>query len=396
MALQNIYGNGLWIPGAFPGFPGQSSGVLATSDSALLDADEEEYQIIGSVTIDGGGSKTFGTSGSKIGWLPGASITFAANSTVTVGVKKAAQIDTSNGPAARATIGAAAFDVYKALVGGTDTISSTTWREDAMASGTPYTVTDGDLIAICFHLDTTSGSPSVKIRQGSAPVDMGFPACTLVTSGPTYTLQSHVPNVILIFDDGTLGWIMPTIPFSVADVATSTIGNTNIIGNIFQVPFACKVDALAAVLNPSTNAANFNLELYSTPLGTPAVIESIAFDANAVERVGANRPFIKRLTTPRTLSINTDYLVGIQQTTATAVSGVQRDVNTATHFRAAGFGTESYAANSTAGATFAQQNSGKRRYHCWAQISALDDGAGSGSGGASPIGLGSPVIRATN
>lgn len=376
MALQNFVGDGMWMPTLPQGY--NATNFISSSDAGLLDADEEEFQIIGAVKIDGGGSKTFGTSGSKVSWLSGAAITFLTGSTLTVGVKKDASIDTANGPAARATIGAAAFDVYKALLGGTDTIGSTSWFDTAMASGTPFTVADGDLIAICFHLDTTSGTPSVKIRTSLVGTSMGFPVSTLVTSGPTYTAQGLMPNMVLTFDDGTLGWIVPTLPFSVADVATGTIGQNNIFANVFRVPFSCKVDAIAVTTNVGANNRDFALELYSTPLGTPSLIESVSYDANIVAVVGSTRFFVRNLTTPRTLSINTDYAVGMKQTTANAVSVIQRDVNDANHFKAGGMGAECYAANSTAGATFSAQNSGKRRYNIWVRICALDDGVSAG------------------
>ena len=373
MALQNIVGAGLWIPQLEPWL--SATQQIGSSDTATLDADEEEYQIIGAIHIDGGGSKTFGTSGSAIGWLAGASITFQATATLRVGVKKAASIDAANGPAARATIGAAAFDVYDDLVGGTDTISSTTWREDAMSAGTPFTVADGDLIAICFHLDITAAAQSIKIRQGLPVGTIAFPVYTLVTSGPTYTAQTHLSNVILTFDDGALGWIEPSHIWSTADVASGTIGNTNIFGNVFQVPFTCKIDAIAA----QCSNADFALDLYSTPLATPGLIEAVTHDANRAAATGS-RIYLRRLATPRTLTINTDYAIGVRQTSATAITVLQRDVSTAAYFKTSNMGAECYAANSAAGATFAAQNSGKRRYHIWARVCALDDGVSAGGG----------------
>jgi hypothetical protein len=379
MSLVDLVGTGLWIPTLPHGYT--NTGVLTANDALTLDADAEEGQLIGNVHIDGGGTKTFGTSGSSLSWLPGGSITFAVNSTLRVGVKKSATIDTANGPAARATIGTAAFDVYKDLVGGTDTITSTTWRTDAMASGTPFSVANGDPMALCWQLTTTAGTPNVKIRQGLTTSAMLFPASTLVTSGPTYTAQSHVPNCIITFDDGTLGWLTPSIAFSVADSASGSIGNTNIHGNVFQVPFPCKIDALAATFTSTTSAADFALDLYSTPLGTPALVEGLTHDANIMSVSNSARLIVREFATAHTLAMNTDYAIGVRQTTATAVNVQQRDVNTATHFKTAGMGAECYAAISTAGATFAQQNSGKRRYSVYARISALDDGVSSGSGG---------------
>jgi hypothetical protein len=379
MALQTLVGAGLWLPTLPHGY--NYSNVNFAFDNLVLAADEDELQIIGTVHIDGGGSKTFGTSGSKIDWLPGGSITFAANSTLTVGVKKASTIDTANGPPARATIGAAAFDVSKALVGGTDTITAATWRSDAMAAGTPYTVTDGDMLAVCWHLDRTAGSPSIIIRGASQNTTMGLPCTTLVTAGPAYAGQAQSANVILTFDDGTLGWIDPSQIFSVIEAGTSTIGNGNIVGNVFRVPYPCTLDMLAAIVVTGSAAANFALELYSTPLGTPSLVESIACDANVIYTTGSNRWHAKRFATPRTLLANTDYAIGLKQTTATAVTTLQYDVSAAAHFKPNGMGAECYAANSTAAATFAAQNSGKRRYLVWARVSALDDGASVGGGG---------------
>ena len=80
------------------------------------------------------------------------------------------------------------------------------------------------------------------------------------------------------------------------------------------------------------------------------------------------------LTTPRILEANTDYAIGVKQTTANAVLIYRFDVNDAVHFKPSGMGAECYAADSAAGDTFAAANSGKSRYRIWAQISAFDDG----------------------
>ena len=255
-----------------------------------------------------------------------------------------------------------------------------------MASGTGFTVADGDMIAVCFHLDTTSGTPSVKVRCATVSTGFNTPATTLVTSGPTYTAITVAPNVVLTFDDGTLGWITGSVVRSSFETASGNIGNGNINGNVFQVPYACKVDAIAACINVGSGSADFNFELYSAPLGTPSLVESVARDANQMGTSASARLAFAQLTTPRTLTINTDYAVGIKQTTANAVTIQQYDVNAAAHFKPAGMGAECYAAISTAGATFAAQNSGKRRYLIWARVCALDDGVGGGGGlAANPI-----------
>ncbi len=371
MALQRLIGQGVWVPPNPWGTSG--GGTFSASDLALLDADEEEYQIIGAVSIEGGGSATFGTS-STISWLPGASIAFVATATLRIGIKTG--ISTTAGPPARATAGAAAFTVYKDLVAGTDTITSTTARTDTMTAGTPFTVTDGDLIAICFHLETTSGVQSIKIRQSpqSSSV-MGLPAHTLITAaGATFTAQLLNSNVVLTFDDGSTGWIDQTIAFSANQSTSATIGNTNIKGNVFRVPFPCSLKAISAVL---AVAGDFALDLYSTPLGTPVKEAEILCDANVAANA-SGRLYSRRLPAAVTLKANTDYVIGVRQTSATAQTVVMNDVANANHWLPWGMGPECYAADSVAGATFAQVNSGLRRYALYAMVIHLDDGVQAG------------------
>ena len=97
MTLVALDGTGLWMP-VWPGYS-TATPIATFADTVLIDADEEEVQIIGRVTIDGGGSKTFGTS-AKVGWLVGATPTFASGATLRVGVKQASKIDPTAGPGA--------------------------------------------------------------------------------------------------------------------------------------------------------------------------------------------------------------------------------------------------------------------------------------------------------
>lgn len=382
MALVSVGGSGIYVPALFLGVEGDPARSVSES---TMDADEEEVQVFGFVEIDGGGSKTFGGGSSALGWLTGSSITFAddgaSDPTLRVGVKKASSISTTSGPPIQATAGAAAFDVYKDLIGGTDTITSATWRSDAMSSGTPFTVATGDLLAVCWHLDKPgAAAQSVKVR-GTALTSAGSNAVpTQVLYTGTYANQSILPNCILTFSDGTLGWLSGSSVLSTADITTATIGNTNIYGNIFTLPFKCVVSGISySVIG--TAAGDHAVEIYTTPLGTPASAVSVTIDNNQYgPSATTNRVRHVMLPTAYTFEANTAYAVGVRQTTATAVTLRQADVDTATHLRALGL-TESscYAATSTAGATFAAANSGKRRYLIWLRISHVDDGTGVGS-----------------
>ena len=380
MGYVELVGQGIIVPTLFYG-PLSETQIRTATDTSTMDADEEEVQWIGQVNINGGGSKTFGGGSSAIEWLPGASITFAddgANDpTLRVGVKKASSISTSAGPPAQATAGAAAFDVYTDLTGGTDTITNLTWRSDAQGSGTPFTVANGDLIAICWHLNKPgAGAQSVKVRASTIGAPMGLPVAVLYTG--TYTAQLASPNCVLVFSDGTLGWLSGATVFSATDVSTATIGNTNIYANIFTLPFPCKIDAIG-YQGLGTAGADHAVEIYTTPLGTPVSAVSVTIDNNQQGATASRLRWIS-LVTPYEIQANTAYAVGIRQTTATAMTINQMDVETATHLRQNGLSESScYAATSTAGATFAAANSGKRRYSIWIRVSHLSDGAGVGS-----------------
>lgn len=399
MAFVRV-GGGFWVPAnAAPSQQTMSNSLAAASDNVTLDADEEEGQIIGRVMLAAGtGTKTFGTS-SKISWLPGASITFtddgASDPTLRIGIKKASVIDAATGPPARATIGAAAFNVYDDLVGGTDTITSTTWRTDNMSAndGANVSVTHGDLIAVCFHLDKPgAGAQSVKVRC-NLPLtagDVKLPTVTLVTSGPTYTATGLTPNIILEFDDGTLGWIDSSVVFSVAQT-TQTIGNTNIYGNIWTPTFKCKADAVGVILT-TAGTTDFDVGLWSDPLGTPAAVSggNLAIDPQILGTTG-QRGLITLFPGEVELTVGSPYAFGVKQNSATNLTLYYNDFAAAGHMQANGLDSTCYAALSTAGATFAAANSGLRRASCFLRISSVDNGAGGGSGGNANI-LGGSVV----
>jgi hypothetical protein len=244
-----------------------------------------------------------------------------------------------------------------------------------MNAGAPYTIADGDDVAICLCLTPAGGAPSVKVRTAATTAVQLFPVATLVTaSGATFTAQGVQANLVLTFDDGTLGWLQPSSVYAVLDANSGNIGNTNIFGNIINLPYRWQCDALACALITNASTANFALDIYSTPLGTPSQLASVAFDANTLGTNTGTRMAFRQLATPQTLSANTDYAFGLRQTTANAINVPQYDVSTATHFKPNGLSAETcYGVTSTAGATFADALATKRRrYGVYAHVSAID------------------------
>jgi hypothetical protein len=339
----------------------------------VLDADEEEFQVIGHMRWADRGNHTFGTS-SSIGWIAGASTTFAddgaTDPTLRVGVKKASSIDLTTGQPARATIGGAAFDVYDDLIGGTDTITSAAWRTDTMSAGTPFTLNNGDQVAVCLWLDKPgAGSQSVKVRVGSAS-QQSYPCITLVTSGPTYTAQTHVPIFVLTADDGTIGWIAGSTVVS-ATTASETIGDTNLYGNIWTPIFNCTVDALQLTGNLGASITNPDFGIWSDPLGTPTPMSNgtVSLDLQTINTL--RNAFIQ-LPSEVPLSQGVPYAMAVKQNSSTAVATAYYDVNATAHFQINGLDENYYAAKSTAGGAFAAANSGKRRANILFRVSQID------------------------
>lgn len=392
MALTRI-GGGMWVPSTYFSLQGNavasaSVPMFGPSDACLVDADQEEAQFIGRVVLPAGtGSKTFGTSGSGISWLPGASITFQATATLRVGIKKSSVVDAANGPPARATIGSAAFNVWKDLTGGTDTITSTTWRTDSMANtdGANVTVSHGDLIAVCFLMSITSSAQSVKVRGAQLTSLNNFPATTLVTSGPTYAAQLENPNVVLTFDDGTIGWLDGTFLFSTAG-GSEAPGNGNIYANILQLPFDCAVDAIALPITEA-GTTNFDVGLWSTPAGTPTAMTNGTLNVDP-QILGSSAVRVGYFTLPAEVSLskNTAYAAGLKQNSATGITIYWNDVAAAAQHQANGLDSNTYAAKSSAGASFSAQNSSLRRMVCFVRISSIDVTAAGGAHASTFVG----------
>lgn len=379
-------GGGAWLP-ANQAMPMFGPVGISSADTALMDADQEEVQIIGHVVLAGGsGSKTFGTS-SKIGWLPGASITFQATATLRVGLKKASVIDAANGPPARATIGTAAFNVYKDLTGGTDTITSTTWRTDTMSTndGANVTVNHGDLVAICFCLSITANAQSVKVRGHSTTNTTSRPTVTLVTSGPTYAAQAVAPNIIITFDDGSFGWIDGSLVYSASSIGTN-IGNGVIYANVTTLPVPVTIDAVAVMVTEA-GTTNFDVGLWSDPNGTPTAMTNGTVSVDPQQLGSASHRIIMvTLPTAQAIAANTAFAYGAKQNSATNIAVGSIDFDATTDMQADGLDSSCFAATSTGGAAFSTLNSGKRRMMAWFRVMKFDNGASMGGGGCRVIG----------
>jgi hypothetical protein len=304
--------------------------------NATMDLGDEAVYFVGHAFLPGRtGTKTLSAGGGgSIWWMPG-TVTFANGSTnLRIGLQ---DLDAAGGGPQR---GDGTFDVYADLVGGTDTITTATWLQTVMESGTKD-ITHGGPLCIAFEMTTRGGADSVQVRGQTTSV-ISWPGVTLETAGPSYSAQGMIPSALILFDDATYGWIAGSFITSTGAMFTNTSVASNTAvndewGNIFTLPAPISVDALFCCVGVSTTSADFELILYSDPLGTPTVVEAITVDANHAQ-ITSQRFFERQLSTVRSLAAG-DYVVAIRPTTTNSVSITSFDVSTAAHMVTHPYGT---------------------------------------------------------
>lgn len=287
--------------------------------STTLDAATEALHYCGQVYLEGGsGSKTISSAGGKIHWRTASTITFAnAGTTLRVGMQ---DVSTTTAP----TQGDGTHDVYADLVGGTDTIAGSTAYATAMESGSK-TISHGDKVAIVWEMTARGGTDSVQVTHSTDGQlsDVNFPTLTSYLAS-TWAKVNGMPLALIEFDDGTYGVIfggqMQTTGAGTNVSFSVNTATADEYGNIFSFPFPVVVDGFWAMAVPASNAADFEVCLYSDPLGTPSLIEAVAVDATQSGTVASMRNIALMFSSPRTLAQNTTYALTVRPTTTTSVT----------------------------------------------------------------------------
>ena len=310
MALQNFsnkYGTLI--------YPAQEAeSATAYQAAATLDAAGESVSIIGRVVLEGGsGSKTISSAGGKIIWRNGGATFANAGTTLRIGI---------NDVVVTTGLEDGTHDVYADLVGGTDTITSNTAYNTAMETGTK-TIAHGDIVAVVFEMTARGGADSVIINglMGSYL----FPYRTVDTgAGPAKATSALAPMATIIFDDGTYGWIEGNFEHSGTNSANAFgSGSTpDERALIFQVPFKASLKGAEVMLNAVASGDDFEVVLYSDPLGTPTVVETITADPDII---GSTAGLYKVSFTAYTLNINTNYAIAVRPTTTNTIGLNQMD-----------------------------------------------------------------------
>lgn len=295
--------------------------VLNSFGGNTIDAAGESVTFIGQVVLEGGvagGSKVMSSAGGTIKWRTNSGgVTFAnAGTTLRLGIQDVAATGIEDGT----------FDVYADLVGVTDTIVQGT-MSTAMETGTK-TLNHGDTIAVSFELLSRAGADSLNIANINATgyfASTNFPYVTVDSgAGPAKAASTGI-SILLVFDDGTTGHI-GTITGTHTDNANATSFTYNNGSSpdeyaaIFKVPFKCSLKAVSAPIGSIASTDNFEIILYSDPLGTPAVIETITVDPDFTGSASTNNQYIVQLATSRELSKDTWYGVAVRPSTANSIT----------------------------------------------------------------------------
>lgn len=356
--------------------------TITTFGNVLADAANEAVIMVGYVFTEDGASHTLDTSGSSsLGFRTG-SVTLAnAGSTVKVGL---AAVDTANGPPARAVnvANVITFDVSADFIGGGGGITANDWQICVPTTGAK-TVANGDFIAFAVQMTARAGVDGVNVSAVSALDQMAVPGVT--GFGGSYSNASRLPNVVITFSDGALGFFVGGYVGTVGSTAqTWNSGSSpNEYGNVFQAPFPMTIYGIAL----SANLANADVVLYSDPLGTPSPQKTISFDANTQQVAGNTSVLEAWFSSPYSLPANTPVAAILKPTTVSNCVMLYKSYHAAAHQKSEAFGTNGYAVNRSSGA-FAAQNSGKDRFTIGLLVGGFDDGASVGGLPASRLQLG--------
>lgn len=383
MTIQTLASIGVYWPPLPPLMISTNNTAGPPHTSYTMDAAAEKCGFVGKCYLEGRtGSKTISSAGGKIHFFTGSSTFANASTTIRVGIQDVDGTTGNSGAGGMATPDGT-FDVYDDLVGGTDTIGATSTITVTMSSGTK-TINHGDLIAIVFDMTSRGGADSVNVMGISATsFTAGLPHTGQNLAG-SWVRQASLPNAIIEFDDGTYGVIDGTIisqggnTTAIGSVGDYNSGSSpNEYGLLFQLPFPCKVDGAWISGRPNTNSADFNVILYSDPLGTPSAQATVSVDAHTMASQDGLRPFVVTFGSEVSLTANTDYAIAFKPTTANSCNmNVLTYANAA--FRKFYCGTNASRASRASGA-FASNTTNIPLIGV--RISGFDDGAGGGGGG---------------
>ena len=323
--------------------------------SAIIDDVGEAHILVGNIVTSDGASHTIDTTGSSaIIWRTGTTGYGTAGSEFKVGI---AAVDTAAGPPARAVNVAdiITFDVSKTC-SGAGSITSVATQVSVPDTGSK-TIANGDLVAVCFQFIAKGGSDIIRVVTDTF-IPMHRPVYTFGSGVGTYSHSGSAPNVIITFSDGAVGYMYGTDFNLITTTRTWNSGSASAeYGQLFQMPFGMKISGLYGWADPDSD---FDMVLYSDPLGTPIAERAVSIDANTCTSATG-----RRITAP----FPTPYIVKPNQQIVAAykpggsnISAYGKLFQNAAHRVSDAYGTTGYGVVRTTGA-FSNENNGLTNYY---------------------------------
>lgn len=316
------------LDGLYPMPPGGYTSVYnanyAHTGATAMNTAGQMVAFMGYLYINGAptSTKLCSTSGCKIAFRPGTVTAWSgADDTVIVSLQ---DIDATNGPVGRPDESA---DVSDDLISGTDSLSTGTWKEVTMSSGTK-TLTHGQLIAIVFDLSAVSGA-TVNISYQASGASSHWPLVAS-KSGGSWAAVAGAPNAIIYTDDGTLAWIVGSVNWAATGTKSfSDSSNPDEFGLYCSAPYDMVVNGYW-FFGSLTDNGGATVTMYKDPTGTPTQIGTqLTLDADQTQSSGVERPWFMNVP-DFSVPANMPWVLALKSTVAgtnSSLSGIAMNAN---------------------------------------------------------------------
>lgn len=262
------------------------------------------------------------------------------------------------------------FDVYGTLTA----LTANAVNFVTISSGT-QTYSHRELVDFVIQYSTFTTGDSIEVLAIDSSSAAQLPAVLKNTS-----VLSLVPNIILEDSEGTVGILAAGSFISNAEQILWNSGSTpNEYGNIFRVPFNCKVIGVH-MMHRFTNASGAGtINLYSDPTGTPSSMVSKSFSlAEFGTSTATQRGGVLLFDSEVTLTKDTDYCIAVAPSNTNNHEMIKLSLGTAGFAAAMSGGTTVKQASRSSGA-FSTDTSAYLPINI--VISQIDDGAGGSTSG---------------
>jgi hypothetical protein len=345
-----------------------------------MDALDEKAAFVGRIFWQGfAASKTVSSAGGKIHFRTGATTFANAGTTVRVGLQ---DLDATAGPPPNPD---GTFDVFDDITGGDPELTSSSdnvFVTATMSSGTK-TLSNGDLVAVVWDMTARGGTDSLILTELSGGGQQFSPTVVANLTG-SWTLATPGRGCVVIeADDGTLGTLMGTVPIQTVNTRTfSDATNPDEEGLILRVPVDCKIGGYVLMMQANAAGADYEINLYSDPTGTPAAVSGASLTGQLGEHGGGAQRTLAHFMLPAevTLTAGTDYCLAVKATGASGLVTVYHTLRSADDRPILGLTDCSRTTRNGASGAFAAGTTDEIP-HFGVLISSLHDGSGGGGGG---------------